>query len=519
MLFWMLLALIATIIYFTDKHFHNYWTRHGVFQKDPTFFLGAVSETILLKQSFGEFITNNYTKFKNIQKVCGIYFAYRPALIVNDPKLIQDVMIKDFNSFQNRGILFNHEVDPLAAHLFNLEGQKWRDLRVKLSPTFTSGKLKTMFPTIRSCVKTLEDYLIKSVQNGKNVLNMRDLMARYTTNVISSVAFGIDNDSINDPNNIFRKMGLKIFQVSIKQALIQTLLFFAPALVVKARIKLIPKDLEDFFMTIVKQTIDHREASKENERKDFMQLMIQLKNQGYLSADKDDDENKKSNNSEDVKKLTFNEIAAQAFLFFAAGFETSSSTMNFCLFELSRNPNKQKKVHEELDKALKDMAINDITYEKLNELKYLECCIDEALRLYPIVPALIRESTNDYKFSTSNLKIEKKVPIMIPVMGLQRDPCIYDNPMEFRPERFLDSAHGNGKVQGLFYMPFGDGPRNCIGARMGKLQTKLGLVAILSKFTFELDDKKFLHTELEYDPRQFVLTPKHEVMYKISSRV
>ncbi|XP_070508276.1 probable cytochrome P450 6a14 [Chironomus tepperi] len=518
MIFWILLALLVTLIYFADKHYHNYWTQHGVFQKDPTFILGAISETILLKQSFGEFITNNYKKFKNSQKVTGIYFSYRPALIINDPELVQDVMIRDFNSFHNRGIVFNHEVDPLAAHLFNLDGQKWRDLRVKLSPTFTSGKLRQMFPTIRSCVKILESYMIKNVKDGKNVLNMRDLMARYTTNVISSVAFGIDNDCINEPDNIFRKMGLKIFHISFKQALIQTLLFFAPNLVVKARIKLIPKDLEDFFMNIVKQTVDHREASKENERKDFMQLMIQLKNQGYLSADKDDEEQEKSSNG-DVKKLTFNEIAAQAFLFFAAGFETSSSTMNFCLFELSRNPEKQKKVHQELDKILQDTDISDITYEMLSEMKYLECCIDEALRLYPIVPALIRESTKDHKFSSSNLKIESKIPIMIPVMGLQRDPEIYDNPMEFRPERFLDSTHGHGKVKGLFYMPFGDGPRNCIGARMGKLQTKLGLVAVLSKFKFELDDKKLLHTELEYDARQFVLTPKHEIMYKISSRV
>jgi len=458
MLFWILLVLLATIIYFADKHYHNYWTRHGIFQKNPTFLLGAIGETILIKQSFGEFITNNYKKFKNSHKVCGIYFSYRPVLIINDPELIQDVMIKDFNSFHNRGIMFNEDVDLLAAHLFNLDGQKWRDLRVKLSPTFTSGKLRTMFPTIRSCVKTLEDYMIKSVENGNNILDMRDLMARYTTNVISSVAFGIDNDCINEPDNIFRKMGLKIFQVSFKQAFIETLLFFAPTLVIKARIKIIEKDLEEFFMTIVKQTVDHREASKENERKDFMQLMIQLKNQGYLSADKDDNENDK-NSHEDVKKLTFNEIAAQAFLFFAAGFETSSSTMNYCLFELSKNPDKQKKVHEELDEILKDIDINEITYEKLNELKYLEWCIDEALRLYPIVPALIRESTKDHKFSSSNLKIEKKVPIMIPVMGLQRDPEIYDNPMEFRPERFLDSPHGNGKVHGLFYMPFGDGPR------------------------------------------------------------
>lgn len=457
MLFWMLISFLIVIIYVADKHYHTYWLRRGVFQKDPTILLGALSETLFSNKSFGEYIFENYNKLKT-HKIVGFYFFYRPEMVVNDPELIQDIMIRDFNSFPNRGVVFDAEVNPLAAHLLNLDGQKWRDLRVKLSPTFTSGKIKGMFPTIKNCGKILENFVVKSVGSGNHIFDMRDLMARYSTNVISSVAFGVDNDCINDPNNIFRQMGQKIFQMTFKQSIIETLLFLVPQLIIKLKIKIIPREFEDFFTTLVKQTITHREASKANERKDFMQLMIQLKNQGYLSADKDDDESEK-NNHKDVKKLTSTEIAAQAFLFFAAGFETSSSTMNYCLFELSRNLDKQKKVHEELDKVLESRSVEDLTYDSLSKLKYLECCIDEALRIYPIVPALIRQSTRNHTLSRINLEIEKGTPIMIPVMGLQRDPEIYDDPMEFRPERFLDSPHGNGKVQGLFYLPFGDGPR------------------------------------------------------------
>lgn len=457
MVLFVLLSILAFVIFLADRYYHNYWSRRGVFQKEPFFILGTINETFLM--SFGDFVTSNYYKFKDFQKFVGLYFAFKPVLLLNDPVAVQDVMIRDFNSFHNRGFMFDEEIDPLAAHLFNVDGQKWRDLRVKLSPTFTSGKLKGMFPVIRSCVKTLQEYLQKEVKAGHNTFQMRDLMARYTTNVISSVAFGIDNDCINNPDNVFRKMGLRSLELDLRQTIIQTIAIFLPQINTKLKVKLIPQDVEDFFMSITKQTIDHREASKSNERKDFMQLMIQLKNQGYLSADKEDDDESEKHGQTEMKKVTFNEIAANAFLFFVAGFETSSSTMNYVLFELSRNPDKQKKVHEELDRILKSVNVNDITYEMVSEMKYLDCCIDEALRIYPIVPALFRESTRDHKLSSSNMVIEKKTQILIPVMGMQRNPEIYDNPMEFRPERFQNSPHGNGKVDGLFYLPFGDGPR------------------------------------------------------------
>ena len=160
----------------------------------------------------------------------------------------------------------------------------------------------------------------------------------------------------------------------------------------------------------------------------------------------------------------------------------------------------------------------EVTYDMLGEMKYLECCIDEALRKYPIVPMLNRECTKDHTFTGTKYTIEKGTSLFIPVQGIQRDPDIYENPMEFRPERFLDSPTGNGNSKGLFYLPFGDGPRNCIGARMGKLQTKLALAVILSKFSFELVDKSLMHNEFEVDPTQLITTPKEPIMLKVEAR-
>ena len=192
--------------------------------------------------------------------------------------------------------------------------------------------------------------------------------------------------------------------------------------------------------------------------------------------------------------------------------------MSFCLYEVARKPEIQKKIQQEIDAAFNKTGADGVTYDMLGEMKYLEACIDETLRKYPIVPVHFRKAARDYKVADSNMTIPKDSSIFIPVLGFHRDPEIYENPMEFKPERFLNSPNGEGTSEGVFYTPFGDGPRNCIGMRMGKLTTKIGLVTILSKFNLELNDKEMIEGELEFHPNQFVLTPKKLFNIKATPR-
>lgn len=192
--------------------------------------------------------------------------------------------------------------------------------------------------------------------------------------------------------------------------------------------------------------------------------------------------------------------------------------MFFCLFELAKNLEIQQKVQQEIDEVFESTESEGITYDMLGNLKYLECCIDETMRKYPINPILVRECTTEYKITGSDLIITKGTSVFIPVLGLHRDSETYDNPMQFKPERFLNSSTGSEKSNGLFYLPFGDGPRNCIGIRMGKITTKASLAFILSKFKFEISDKKLSDKEIEFDPKHFLLSPAKQYMFTITSR-
>lgn len=466
--------------------------------------------------SMGETFKSLYDQYKK-DKFLGIYLFTNPALLITDPKVVQDILIRDFNSFHDRPMHCDEENDPLSGHLFSLPGQKWKNLRVKLTPTFTSGKLKGMFPTIKDCGKVLENYLEKNLKEGNDVIECRDLLARFNINIISSVAFGIENDCINEPDHIFLKMGKKVFEPSRANGIKTIIGMLAPGLSPYLKSKSVSNDLEDFMFTIVRQTIEHREKNNIT-RNDFMQLMIQLKNDGFVKAEKGETEVEEEKST--IKKLSINQVVAQAFVFFLAGFETSSSTLSFCLFELARDQKLQKKVTDEIDRVFKNAtATGEVTYEMMSELKYAECCVDETLRKYPIVPIHLRKSTQDYKIAGSDLTIPKGTSVFIPVLGFHRDPEIYENPMEFRPERFLNSPNGGGNAEGVFYMPFGDGPRNCIGMRMGKLTTKYGLALLLSKYNIELTDREMQHKELEFSPNQFNLTPKKLFNFKLTPRV
>lgn len=136
----------------------------------------------------------------------------------------------------------------------------------------------------------------------------------------------------------------------------------------------VDSDVEDFVFGMVNETLLLRE--KHNiVRKDFFQMLVQLRNTGVIKLD---DEWQTVISGDSSKTLTMEELAAQAYVFYTAGFETTASTMSFCLFEIARNAEIQQKVHDEIDEVLAKYN-GQLTYDAISELKYLDCCIDGML--------------------------------------------------------------------------------------------------------------------------------------------
>lgn len=276
------------------------------------------------------------------------------------------------------GIHCDESYDPLSANLVALPGDKWKNVRSKLTPTFSSGKLKAMFGTFIDCGLTLQTYLKKLIESDE-MFDVREITACYSTNVIASVAFGVDVDTISDPNHDFRKYGRKIFERSIWTGFRQLIGVAAPKLMSLLRIKGVDASVEHFIRTLVKETLEYREKNN-IVCKDFFQLLIQLRNSGTVSQ-LDDGWETTIKPNENQKTLTEDQIAAHTFVFYIAGFETSSTTLSYCLYELAKNPQVQQRVHDELDQVLARHH-GQTTYETVTEMKYLEACIKGEQNIY-----------------------------------------------------------------------------------------------------------------------------------------
>lgn len=181
-------AVILCYIYL--KHVFSYWERRGIPQLKPIIPYGNIKE-IGKSTQISLLIRDFYNQTKNKYRYFGVYFFQRPVLIINDPNLIKNVLIKDFKHFQDRGIYYNERDDKLSAHLFSLNFAKWQILRNKMSPTFSSGKMKYMFPTMADVGQSLQLYMSQLVDT-ELVLEMKDILARYTTDIIGKCSFGIE---------------------------------------------------------------------------------------------------------------------------------------------------------------------------------------------------------------------------------------------------------------------------------------------------------------------------------------
>lgn len=282
----------TSLIYFYINRQFSYWQSLKVSNIKPHWFFGNVEEFQNGKKSLADLTVDIYNKFK-ITKFGGIWEFYYPKLFIADPELLRNIFVKDFDVWSSRGVTVNTDVDPLAANLLNLDGNKWKSVRTKLSATFTSGKLKRMHYLLLECGRDFEKYLETLADLGEPV-EVREISARYTTDVIGSCIFGIQMNSLVDDEAVFREMGRKIFEPSKRRKILRVIQFNFPWLFKLLKLSSTKQELTDFFINITKECFDYRE--KHNiVRNDFMDLLRALKNSNDQSVQNDADEIGKSN--------------------------------------------------------------------------------------------------------------------------------------------------------------------------------------------------------------------------------
>uniref|UniRef100_A0A1Q3FSX7 Putative cytochrome p450 n=1 Tax=Culex tarsalis TaxID=7177 RepID=A0A1Q3FSX7_CULTA len=479
MIYLALIAVATLLVLFVNQRY-NYWKVRGVPYLTPVFPAGNVWG-LGTRLHLSEVLQKCYEKLKGKGPFGGVYFYLAPTVLATDLDFVKTILVKDFQYFHDRSFYYNEKDDPLTGHLFTMEGVRWKNLRAKLTPTFTSGKMKMMFPIVADVAAELKKCLVTEMGDGGDV-ELKDVLARYTTDVIGKCAFGLDCNSLENPNAEFREMGRKIFTTSpfaiIKLFLVQQI----KPLARKLGVTVMNQEVTKYFLKAVKDTVEYRESNNV-ERNDFMNLLIKLKNAEPVEE----------GSSRPMEKLSLNEISAQAFVFFFAGFETSSTLMSFCLYELAMNQELQERARKNVRDVLNQHG--SLTYEAIHEMKYLENCIFETLRIYPPASILFRIATQDYHVPNTDFVIEKGTATNIPVLAIHRDPELYPDPLKFDPERF--NPDQVAKRHPFAFLPFGDGPRVCIGMRFGLMQTRVGLATLLQNFRFTVSPRTRIPAKID----------------------
>lgn len=503
-----LFVCLLSLVYVLLNRKQNYWKKRGVPHIRPHIIWGnikGVGKHIHLMDP----INNVYNTFNGSTVLAGITFLIDSVYVATNLEFIKNIMVKDFSNFTDRTSYVNEKDDPLTANMLNLSGKQWQDIRTKLTPTFTSGKMKYMFPTILKVANEMSAAL-KEMLNMNLEINIRDIISRYTVDVIGTCAFGIECNSLKNGYCEFLEKGRIGLMKPRHGTVIMSFIRSFPTFASFFRFKVIRDDVSNFFLNMVKETVNYREQNIIN-RNDFMNILIGLKNNPETH-------------------LTLNQISAQAFLFFIAGFETSSTVLTFLIYELAVNKDIQEKARSEVLKAIYDCK--QIKYDQLSNLTYLNMIFQETLRKYPPAPIILRKSKAKYHVTGTNFEIEKDQKVIIPIYAIHHDENIYKNPEVFDPLRFLPEE--TKKRSSNAWLPFGDGPRylkkihfyskliylcsnsrNCIGHRFAKIQVFTALIELLINFKFTISEKS--QGQMKFFTKHFLLVPASEIYIHMES--
>ncbi|XP_014206459.1 cytochrome P450 6k1 [Copidosoma floridanum] len=454
------------------KYKLSYWKRQGIEELPNTdLVFGNLKDGVLFRTSPGYHVGVLHRSAVNKDApITGFYIFHKPCLLIRDTEIIKNILIRDFDNFSDRvfsGDLQRESID--MKNLFGLKSAPWKHLRSKVVPTFNISKMKQMLPLIIQTGETMADYLREESvsSNGKMVIDAQEMNYKYASGLIANIALGTPMNMFRASNE-FTKFAHKFFH-GFKRRVALVALFFIPEVATFIGPKMLVN--VSSIKKILRQVLQEREESGQR-RGDFIDSLIEMKN----------------GEQNPIHRLEGENLLDVTGTFFS-GFESSSLSITFTLFELAGKPEYQEKARQEIEKAIEEYGM---TYEAFNHMKYVDQCLNEGLRLHPPISTIDRVARNDYKIPGTNHIIKKGTAIYISLYGMQTDPRFFDQPDVFDPSRF----DGTKQISDA-YMPFGIGPRMCLGVKSGELHSKVALAIILRDYIVMRNPKE----ELILDPK------------------
>ncbi|CAH1154865.1 unnamed protein product [Phaedon cochleariae] len=468
-----LVIMASTIFYYFCVRPMNYWKRKGVHQGYPSWLFGDILRNILGLECFLITVYDGYMNAAN-KRYFGMYMFAKPLLVIKDPALVMEITVKAFDNFADHHDIIPTEADPLwAKSLVQLKGEDWRFMRPLMSRSFSVSKIKTMYKLMSDCAKNFVDHFKNRIETSIE-LNVLDVTARYTNDVIASVAFGVTVDSMNNPDNEFfqvakRTTDLTRFWLNLSAFAALVL----PGSIMKIfGLRFFDEDVRKYFFNVLQDSLRMGKDSG-TLRSQLIESLLEAQ-----SAAKKDGS---------LRQLDDDDILAQSLIFFVGGSETVSKLIGFICYELAMNKEMQDRLRAEILDVSREND-GEITYDATMKMEYMDMIISESLRKWPIMGGIDRICTKSYKIEPVTpdeqpIIIEEGTQTWIPIWSIHHDPKYFPDPEKFDPERFNEER--KKEMYPYAYNPFGLGPRSCLGQRFSLLKCKIIIMHIISNFELE----------------------------------
>ncbi|KAJ0668261.1 putative secologanin synthase [Helianthus annuus] len=446
---------------------------------------------------------------------CKIFFSWFgpvPTLHIIDPNVVRDVLSR-MNEFQ-KPKKNNPYIEILSTGVIDYEGDKWSKHRKIINPTFHAEKLKLMVPAMcLSCHEMIKRWETSFSDEQSFELDVFPHLQTLTGDVISRTAFGSSYEEGKKIFELQKEIGLLLMHVlqslyipglsrevsfgKVGNTTCISLFMYYEDFLINSFMKLAhPRVPETNFFSSLKRFLPNsrnkRMVEIDGELKGLIRSMIDKRMIAMEAGETGQDDLLglllQSNYDEIQKRgnqrygMTIDEVIEECKLFYFAGNETVGNLLVWTMVLLSRYPQWQELARDE---AFQVFGNNQPDIDGLSRLKIVTMILLEVLRLYPAVSALYRTSVDETKVAGVN--IPEGTLIIMPILALHHDQDTWgDDALEFNPTRFALGVSKAASKGQLSYLPFGGGPRICIGQNFAMLEAKIALVMILQRFSFVL---------------------------------
>jgi cytochrome P450 len=398
------------------------------------------------------------------------------VLVVNDPEGIRRILLDNVANYPKHDLGDEFFSAMFGEGLLSAPGPKWRVHRKVMAPSFGTRTVESYAPAMIDTTVAfarLWDELPDSAE-----LDIAEAMKSLTLKIICRTMFSSDADELAE----CARGALEFAQDSMEFGLLDILPLIGPPRIRRAQeaIRAHFKGLD----TAIYRLIAEREKIRNEAPKDLLTRLV---------AAKDPDNG---------VGLSAGEVRDEVVTIFMAGHETTAVTMTWVWYLLAKHPAEEAKLHAELDSVLGGRIP---TAEELPNLPYTRMFIEEAMRVYPPAPGItIREAKEADE--VCGFKVTPGMQIMISPWVLHRHRSLWDDPERFDPTRFTKES--SEKRPRFAYLPFGGGPRVCIGATLAMTEASLILAVLAARFRVRLKEpqKIELQTRITLRPKNGMMT-------------